>query len=819
MATVRIQVRRGTASQWTSVNPILAAGEMGVESDTNLFKFGNGTSTWTALAYANNSDVAIAEISQDAINTALSMGSGLTKSYNDGTNTIQITVDSDVVALKSYVDSAISNVEASVTGLANTVDSDYIPVSDRGVAGGVASLDNSGLIPNSQIDDTNWATKLHVASVSSGLQIKGSVRVTSTDNFAATLTDGTTDASGGKGVGQYLTASANGALVIDGVTLNTGDRVLLKDQVDGKENGIYTVTNTGGSSAAAVLTRATDADNSVDGEVREGLFAFTQEGTANARDGYVLLAAASRSGQIFQLGTDSLTFSQFTGAIPVNISTGLQKTGDTISVNTSEIATVSYVDGINNALTQITTSHGEQIDAVEIKNNEQDSAIAINTADIATNTASISSIVTVNNTQNTRLTSLEAADVTLGGLLDDANTAIADLETELRGDLAPKNNAEFTGTLDLPSTTTIGTVLGTEIAHLSGVTSGIQTQIDSKASNTDLSDHAADTTSVHGIDDTANLVTLAGTQELTNKTVVDPVITVPQNTPRIMWTGTNKEIMLPAYSGTGVLLETTAGAESKADSAVSTHNNATTSVHGIADTSKLVTTDAQTQTLDGALVISGNLTVNGTTTTVSTANFTTADAMIYLGEGNTGNSVDLGIVSSFDDGTYQHSGIVRDASAGTWKIFKGVTDEPTTTVNFGQGSLDDLAVNNLTAAGVVFTDGTQTKQGVPSITPIVEKTAAFNTSDADYRDQMLEVNHTGGSAVTITVTADGTNGITYPVGTSISITRTNTGSVTVAGSGTTVNATPGLTLRARWSSATLFKRAANTWILMGDLTA
>jgi hypothetical protein len=77
MSTVRIQVRRGTASQWTSVNPILAAGEMGVESDTNLFKFGNGTSTWTALAYANNSDVAIAEISQDAINNALSLGAGL----------------------------------------------------------------------------------------------------------------------------------------------------------------------------------------------------------------------------------------------------------------------------------------------------------------------------------------------------------------------------------------------------------------------------------------------------------------------------------------------------------------------------------------------------------------------------------------------------------------------------------------------------------------------------------------------------------------------------------------------------------------------
>ena len=92
MATVRIQVRRGTASQWTSANPTLAAGEMGVESDTNLFKFGNGSTAWASLAYANNSDVAIAEISQDAINNALSVGSGLTKTYDDGANTIVIAV-------------------------------------------------------------------------------------------------------------------------------------------------------------------------------------------------------------------------------------------------------------------------------------------------------------------------------------------------------------------------------------------------------------------------------------------------------------------------------------------------------------------------------------------------------------------------------------------------------------------------------------------------------------------------------------------------------------------------------------------------------
>lgn len=54
MAVVtQIQVRRGTASQWTSTNPTLASGEWGFESDTGRVKIGNGSSTWTALLYTN----------------------------------------------------------------------------------------------------------------------------------------------------------------------------------------------------------------------------------------------------------------------------------------------------------------------------------------------------------------------------------------------------------------------------------------------------------------------------------------------------------------------------------------------------------------------------------------------------------------------------------------------------------------------------------------------------------------------------------------------------------------------------------------------
>ena len=51
MAT-KIQVRRGTASEWTTSDPTLSSGEIGFETDTGLFKIGNGSDAWTVLDYA-----------------------------------------------------------------------------------------------------------------------------------------------------------------------------------------------------------------------------------------------------------------------------------------------------------------------------------------------------------------------------------------------------------------------------------------------------------------------------------------------------------------------------------------------------------------------------------------------------------------------------------------------------------------------------------------------------------------------------------------------------------------------------------------------
>jgi hypothetical protein len=87
---------------------------------------------------------------------------------------------------------------------------------------------------------------------------------------------------------------------------------------------------------------------------------------------------------------------------------------------------------------------------------------------------------------------------------------------------------------------------------------------------------------------------------------------------------------------------------------------------------------------------------------------------------------------------------------------------------------------------------------------------------ADASNKLVELSNT--AAITVTVPLN--SSVAYPVGSQIMLLQTNTGQVTVAGAGgVTVNSNPGLKLRAQWSSATLIKRATDTWVLVGDTTA
>tara|TARA_E500000318_G_C3563660_1_gene214692 strand:- start:399 stop:2252 length:1854 start_codon:yes stop_codon:yes gene_type:complete len=146
------------------------------------------------------------------------------------------------------------------------------------------------------------ATKAYVDAVKQTLDIKDAVKVATTAN------------------GTIGSAFANGQTV-DGVTLATNDRILLKNQTDASENGIYVVNASGNP------TRSDDANasNVAGTEVTTGMFVYVTHGTANAGNGFVLTTTGT-----ITLDTTNLTFTQFSGAGAVTAGDGLTTGGSNI---------------------------------------------------------------------------------------------------------------------------------------------------------------------------------------------------------------------------------------------------------------------------------------------------------------------------------------------------------------------------------------------------------------------------------------------------------------------------------------------------------
>jgi hypothetical protein len=169
----------------------------------------------------------------------------------------------------------------------------------------------------SPIADTDAANKLYVDTVAQGLNLHPAVRVTTTGTLAGTY----------ELAGKTITMTANGALVIDSVALKVNDRVLVKDQTNATENGIYVVSVAGDGSTAAVLTRAADFDGTPLTEVTAGAFTFVTEGNINHDSGWVLI-----TDDPITIDTTELAFEQFSGAGQIIAGAGLTKNGNIIDI-------------------------------------------------------------------------------------------------------------------------------------------------------------------------------------------------------------------------------------------------------------------------------------------------------------------------------------------------------------------------------------------------------------------------------------------------------------------------------------------------------
>jgi hypothetical protein len=125
--------------------------------------------------------------------------------------------------------------------------------------------------------------------------------------------------------------------------------------------------------------------------------------------------------------------------------------------------------------------------------------------------------------------------------------------------------------------------------------------------------------------------------------------------------------------------------------------------------------------IQGDVNIAGDITFGGAGTTLTTTTLSVTDPLIYVGTGNTGDAVDLGLVAEYTTGgNKRYAGVVRDASDGEIKAFQNATTKPTSTVNFSEVGLDYAnfraknvaATGNLTVTGDVSTAGLTATGGV-----------------------------------------------------------------------------------------------------------
>jgi hypothetical protein len=281
--------------------------------------------------------------------------------------------------------------------------------------------------------------------------------------------------------------------------------------------------------------------------------------------------------------------------------------------------------------------------------------------------------------------------------------------------------------------------------------------------STEITSHNNDTTNVHGIGNTA----LLATQEYATNAVAGEA------------TARGAAIASEASARTAAITAAATTAATNLD----THTADTTSVHGISDTS-LLALKSEVAAVTAASLGLGNVdNTSDANKPVSTAQST---------------AIAAAQAAAIADATSQVAAVIASAP--------GALD-----------TLDELAAALGDDANYAASITTALAGKVDSYTPIVQKTGSYTLSTLTHRDDLIEVN--SASAAVISIPEDAT--LDYPIGTSLDILQTGSGEVSIAGvSGTvTVNATPGLKLRTQWSSATIFKRAANTWVVYGDLKA
>ena len=271
---------------------------------------------------------------------------------------------------------AISNTQVSGLGTMSTQNASAVAITGGAINGTTIGATTpaagtftsvamtTGTITTAPSGGNDIVNKTYADSIAAGLNFHQACAYATTAALPAVTYN-----NGSSGVGATLTANANGVLVIDGYTFvspgDIGKRVLIKNQANQAQNGVYTVTQVGNGSTPFILTRATDFNTPGSGvnQIDAGDFFLVTNGTANANTSWV-----QQTPLPITMGVTAIVFAQFGAPITYSAGTGLNESPTytfniaTTGVSSGNYGSASSVPAISvNAQGQITSATNTSI--------------------------------------------------------------------------------------------------------------------------------------------------------------------------------------------------------------------------------------------------------------------------------------------------------------------------------------------------------------------------------------------------------------------------------------------------------------------------
>jgi hypothetical protein len=410
----------------TAQQPSGSAGQIRYNNETGAF-YGYASGAWNAFTLAGGvstfsagstgltpSSAQSGAIVLDGILNVLNGGTGTTSLtgyvYGNATSamtastTIPNTAITGLGTMSTQNSNAIAVTGGAITG--TTINSSVIGGAVPAGATFTSVAMTSGTVANLPVGLTDIVNKQYADALISGLDFHAACNYATTADLGTVIYN-----NGASGVGATLTKTAPlAALSVDGSTPAVGNRILVKDQTSGAQNGIYTVTVVGSGAVAWVLTRATDYDTVGVGsdEIEQGDYVLILAGTVNANTSWV-----QQTPPPIVVGTTALVWLQFGAATVYTAGTGLTLIGNQFSI-------------LNTTVTAAVYGSASQVPVLTV--NAQGQLTAVTNTSIAIASGAVSGLATSATTDTTNASNITSGTLP-SGRLSGSYTGITGVDT------------------------------------------------------------------------------------------------------------------------------------------------------------------------------------------------------------------------------------------------------------------------------------------------------------------------------------------------------------------------------------------------------